>query len=186
MLNNKSIGYGSGRKDLKILNALRIIQSDDLVEQNTITILETNIDTLSGEILGNLYDKLLDEGARDVTITPTIMKKNRPAHIVKVISRNDDAEHLVRVLMEETGTLGVRMLPHIHRGVAIRENVVHNVEINGETERVRFKIGEIGSKVIKCSPEYDDLKKISLKTNIPIKDLKEYIEQDYKLKNRSD
>lgn len=186
LLNNKSIGYGSGRKDLKILNALRIIQSDDLVEQNTITILETNIDTLSGEILGNLYDKLLDEGARDVTITPTIMKKNRPAHIVKVISRNADAEHLVRVLMEETGTLGVRMLPHIHRGVAIRENVVHNVEINGETERVRFKIGEIGSKIIKCSPEYDDLKKISLKTNIPIKDLKEYIEQDYKLKNRSD
>lgn len=186
LLNNKKIGYGSGKKDLKVLNALRIIKSEDFAEQNTITILETNIDTLSGEILGNLYDKLLDEGARDVTITPTIMKKNRPAHIVKVISRNDDAEHLVRVLMEETGTLGVRMLPHIHRGVAIRENVIHKVEIDGNTEEVRFKIGEIGNKIIKCSPEYDDLKEISSKTGIPVKDLKNYIEQDYKKHLRSD
>lgn len=180
LLNKKEIGYGSGKKDLKILNALRIIKAEDSVEQKTITILETNIDTLSGEILGNLYDKLLEEGARDVTITPTIMKKNRPAHIVKVISRNKDAEHLVRVLMEETGTLGVRMLPHVHRGVAIRENVYHDIEIDGATEHVRFKIGQIGEKIIKCSPEYDDLKDISSRTGIPVKDLKNYIEQDYK------
>ncbi|WP_323736722.1 nickel pincer cofactor biosynthesis protein LarC [Methanosphaera sp. ISO3-F5] len=186
LLTNKIIGYGSGKKDLKVLNALRIIKSEDFAEQNTITILETNIDTLSGEILGNLYDKLLDEGARDVTITPTIMKKNRPAHIVKVISRNGDAEHLVSVLMEETGTLGVRMLPHIHRGVAIRENVIHKVEVNGNLEEIRFKIGQLGDKIIKCSPEYDDLKKLSDKTGIPVKDLKSYVEQDYKKEHRSD
>lgn len=186
LLTNKIIGYGSGKKDLKVLNALRIIKSEDFAEQNTITILETNIDTLSGEILGNLYDKLLDEGARDVTITPTIMKKNRPAHIVKVISRNCDAEHLVSVLMEQTGTLGVRMLPHIHRGVAIRENVIHKVEINGNLEEIRFKIGQLGDKIIKCSPEYDDLKKLSDKTGIPVKDLKSYVEQDYKKEHRSD
>lgn len=186
LLTNKKIGYGSGKKDLKVLNALRIIKSEDYAEQNTITILETNIDTLSGEILGNLYDRLLDEGARDVSITPTIMKKNRPAHIVKVISRNEDAEHLVRVLMEETGTLGVRMLPYVHRGVAIRENVIHHVEVDGNIEDVRFKIGYIGEKIIKCSPEYDDLKDISNRTGIPVKDLKNYIEQDYKKVLRSD
>lgn len=186
LLNNKTIGYGSGKKDLKILNALRIIKAEDASNENTITILETNIDTLSGEILGSLYDKLLNEGARDVCITPTIMKKNRPGHIVKVISRTENAEHLVQVLMEETGTLGVRMLPHVHRGVAIRENVIHNIEINGNVEKIRFKIGEINGKIIKCSPEYDDLKKLSLKTQIPIKDLKDYIEQDYKMNLRHD
>ena len=178
----KIIGYGAGKKDLNVLNALRVIYAENSTHENTITILETNIDTLSGEILGNIYDKLLDAGARDVSITPTFMKKNRPGHIVKVIAKNEDAEKLVRMLMEETGTLGVRMLPYIHRGVAIRENVVHKVEINGEFEEVRFKIGEIDNKIIKCSAEYDDLKKLSVKTGIPVKDLKEYVELDYKRK----
>lgn len=186
LLRNKIIGYGSGKKDLKILNALRIIKADNESKENIITILETNIDTLSGEILGGLYETLLNEGARDVSITPTIMKKNRPGHIVKVISRPEKAEHLVNVLMKETGTLGVRMLPYVHRGVAIRENVIHNIEINGNMEKIRFKIGDMNGKIIKCSPEYDDLKKLSEKTGIPVKDLKDYIEQDYKMYLRSE
>ncbi len=186
LLKNKTIGYGSGKKDLKILNALRIIKADDDSKENVITVLETNIDTLSGEILGGLYDTLLNEGARDVCITPTIMKKNRPGHIVKVITRPENAEHLVNVLMEETGTLGVRMLPHVHRGVAIRENIIHNIKIKDNDEKIRFKIGEINGKIIKCSPEYDDLKILSDKTGIPVKDLKDYIEQDYKMNMRSE
>ena len=186
LLKNKTIGYGSGKKDLKILNALRIIKADDDSKENVITVLETNIDTLSGEILGGLYNTLLNEGARDVCITPTIMKKNRPGHIVKVITRPENAEHLVNVLMEETGTLGVRMLPHVHRGVAIRENIIHNIKIKDNDEKIRFKIGEINGKVIKCSPEYDDLKILSDKTGIPVKDLKDYIEQDYKMNMRSE
>ena len=184
LLKNKTIGYGSGKKDLEILNALRIIKSEDISTENTISILETNIDTLSGEILGNLYDKLLNEGARGVCITPTIMKKNRPGHIVKVISKNEDAEHLVKILMEETGTLGVRILPHVHRGVAFRDNVIHNIKIKDNMEKIRFKIGEIDGQIIKCSAEYDDLKKLSEKTKIPLKDLKDYVEQDYKMNTR--
>ena len=184
LLKNKSVGYGSGKKDLETFNALRIIQSEDISTENSISILETNIDTLSGEILGNLFDKLLDEGARDVCITPTIMKKNRPGHIVKVISKNENAEHLVKILMEETGTLGVRILPHVHRGVAIRENVVHKMIINENMEKIRFKVGEIDGKIIKCSAEYDDLKKLSEKTKIPVKDLKDFVEQDYKINRR--
>lgn len=184
LLKNKRVGYGSGKKDLETLNALRIIQSEDISTENSISILETNIDTLSGEILGNLFDKLLDEGARDVCITPTIMKKNRPGHIVKVISKNENAEHLVKILMEETGTLGVRILPHVHRGVAIRENVVHNMKIDGNMEKIRFKVGEIDGNIIKCSAEYDDLKKLSEKTKIPVKDLKDFVEQDYKINRR--
>lgn len=186
ILKNKRIGYGSGKKDLEILNALRIIKSDDISTENTVSILETNIDTLSGEILGNLFEKLLNEGARDVCITPTIMKKNRPGHIVKVISKQEDAEHLVNTLMEETGTLGVRILPYVHRGVAVRENVKHKIKILNNMEDIRFKIGENNGKIIKCNAEYDDLKIISEKTKIPIKDLKEYVEQDFKMNLRSD
>ncbi len=182
LLKNKVIGYGSGKKDLKTLNALRIIRSDETSDENIISVLETNIDTLSGEILGNLYDKLLNEGARDICITPTMMKKNRPGHIVKVICKKDKEDHLVNILMEETGTLGVRILPHIHRGVATRQNIIHSIDIHGNTEQIRFKIGELDGKIIKSTAEYDDLKEIALKTGIPIKDLKEYVEADYKRK----
>lgn len=184
LIKKKVIGYGSGKKDLKVLNALRIIEAESSIKQNSITVLETNIDTLSGEILGNLFNKLLDEGARDVSITPTIMKKNRPGFIVNVITKNENAEHLVKVLMEETGTLGVRIIPYLHRGIAIRENIKHNVKINGTLEEVRFKIGTLDDKIIKCNVEYDDVKRISDKTGIPVKDLKSFIEEDYKFKKR--
>lgn len=181
----KEIGYGAGKKDLKVLNALRLIHAETNIEKDTITILETNLDTLSGEVLGNLYDKLLTEGARDVSITPTVMKKNRPGHIVKVISHDNDAEHLVKVLMEETGTLGVRMIPVIHRGVATREGVHEKINIDNNPEDIRFKIGYIDNKIIKCTPEYDDAKKISEKTGIPIKDVMIIAEQEYKRIKRS-
>lgn len=184
LVTNKKIGYGAGKKDLEVLNALRLVHADTSTKKDTITVLETNLDTLSGEILGNLYDKLLSEGARDVTITPTIMKKNRPGHIVKVICKNKNAEHLIEVLMEETGTLGVRVIPTVHRGVATRENVHQTITINGVDEDIRFKIGCIGNKVIKCSPEYDDIKRISDKTSIPIKDLMSYVQEEYKINSR--
>ncbi|MBE6493220.1 MAG: nickel pincer cofactor biosynthesis protein LarC [Methanosphaera stadtmanae] len=183
---NKQIGYGAGKKDLKVLNALRMIRCDELIEHDTITILETNVDTLSGEVLGSLYDKLLNQNARDISITPTIMKKNRPGHIIKVICKNKDVDHLVKVLMEETGSLGIRIIPQIHRGVAIRENVLHNININGNDEEIRFKIGSVGEKIIKCSPEYDDIKNLSDKTGIPVKDLQAYAEQEFKKYLRSE
>lgn len=184
LMKKKIVGYGSGRKDLNILNALRLIRAEECAEVNTITVLETNVDTLTGEVLGNLFDKLLAEGARDVSITPTVMKKNRPGHIIKVITRNNSAEHLVNVLIEETGTLGVRMIPYMHRGVVFRENISHKILINGVEEEVRFKVGYLGNKVIKCNPEYDDLKILSKKHDIPLKDLKEQIEKDYDKKNQ--
>ena len=184
IMKKKIVGYGSGKKDLEILNALRLIRAEEYAEVNTITVLETNVDTLSGEILGNLFEKLLKEGARDVSITPTVMKKNRPGHIIKVITRNNTAEHLVNVLIEETGTLGVRMIPYMHRGVVFRENISHKIVINGVEEEVRFKVGYLGEKIIKCNPEYDDLKILSNKHDIPLKDLKEQIEKDYKEKNQ--
>ena len=182
----KTIGYGAGKKDLEVLNALRLVHANSVTKNDTVTILETNIDTLSGEVLGSLYDKLLSEGARDVTITPTIMKKNRPGQIIKVICRNNDAQHITNVLMEETGTLGVRVIPTVHRGVAIRENIHEKININGTWEDVRFKIGYINDKIIKCTPEYDDIKKIANKTSIPIKDLIKYVEMEYRINNRGD
>jgi uncharacterized protein (DUF111 family) len=93
LIYHKEIAYGSGTKDLEVLNALRLIRADTITEKDSISILETNVDTLTGEVLGSLFETMLNEGARDISITPTIMKKNRPGHIIKVIAKNNDVEH---------------------------------------------------------------------------------------------
>ncbi len=172
-IGNKKIGYGAGKKDLKVFNALRLVHAKSLMKKDTITTLETNVDTLTGEVLGSLFEKLINEGASDVSITPTIMKKNRPGHIIKIICKNKDSEHITNVLMKETGTLGVRIIPTMHRGVATRTNIHQKIEINGNIEDVRFKLGYAGDEIIKYSPEYDDIKKLSDKTKIPVRELME-------------
>ena len=179
LIYHKEIGYGSGTKDLEVLNALRLIKADTLTQKDSISILETNVDTLTGEVLGSLFEKIMDEGARDVSISPTIMKKNRPGHIIKVIAKNNDVEHLCDVLMQETGSLGIRIIPQIHRSVARREIVAKNVIINSDEYEVHYKVGYIRDKLITCRPEYEDVKLISQKTNIPIKDLDEYLKNKY-------
>ncbi|RAP52732.1 MAG: TIGR00299 family protein [Methanosphaera sp. rholeuAM130] len=181
LIHHKKIGYGAGTKDLEVLNALRIIKADTIGQKDSISILETNVDTLSGEVLGSLFDKMLDEGARDISISPTIMKKNRPGHIIKIIAKNNDVEHLCDVLMQETGSLGVRIIPEIHRSVARREIVTKKVNINSVEYEVNYKVGYIHDKLITCRPEYEDVKLISQQTDIPIKDLENYLKNKYRI-----
>ena len=140
-------------------------------ELKIFTVLETNVDTLTGEVLGSLFDTMLSEGARDISITPTIMKKNRPGHIIKIICKNKDAEHLCDVLIKHTGTLGVRIIPTLHRSAITRKNVESKITIEDKTYPVNFKIGYTDDKIIKCTPEYEDIKKISKITNLTIQQL---------------
>lgn len=71
----KSVGYGSGSKDLGFANVLRIIKGSSNLDFEKVDVIETNVDHLSGEFLGYLFEKLIECGASDVSITPTIMKK---------------------------------------------------------------------------------------------------------------
>ena len=107
------------------------------------------------------------------------MKKNRPGHIIKVITSNVKREHVIRVLMEETGSLGVRVMPNVHRGISKREFKSVPVTVNGISQDITFKIGYVGKKVIKCTPEYEDVKLLADKTNVPIKDLMQICQQEY-------
>ena len=77
--------------------------------KDQIAVLETNVDDVSGEIVGHTVDRLLAEGAKDVSIIPMYTKKNRPGQIIKIIADQKDTQHLSNVLINETGTLGVRV-----------------------------------------------------------------------------
>lgn len=171
----EKIAYGAGKKDFGHPNVLRIIESSQLCESDEIEVIETNIDHLTGEEIGYLFEVLLDAGAGDVSVTPIIMKKNRQGSLLKVISRKEKRDEIVNAIFKETGSLGIRIMPHIHRGIAKREFEVETFNINGKDYDVTFKTGYVNGNVISRRPEYEDLKRIAKDSGLALKDIKEMI-----------
>lgn len=174
-----AIGYGAGMKDFDFPNVLRIIKTEDVGEGDQVDVIETNIDHLTGEEIGYLFDKLLEEGARDVSVTPIIMKKNRQGSLLKVISKREVREHIIDVMFKEIGTLGIRIAPNTHRGIAKREFVKKEVEVANETFEVTFKIGYFNNQIISKRPEFEDIKRIAEKTNLPLKEVNSIVSDKY-------
>ena len=175
MIKAKKVGYGAGRKDFEHPNVLRIVESSDMAESDNIDVIETNIDHMTGEEIGYLFDKLLDKGASDVSITPLIMKKNRQGSLLKVITRKANRETLIETIFKETGSLGIRIATNMHRGISKREFEKKTYEINGKNYEVTFKIGYVNGEVISKRPEYEDLKRIAGETGLPLRKIKEMI-----------
>ena len=171
----KNVGYGAGRKDFDHPNVLRIIESSDITESDNIDVIETNLDHLTGEEIGYLFDTLLDIGASDVSITPIIMKKNRQGSLLKVISKRERREDIINAIFKETGSLGIRIAPHMHRGIAKREFETKTFDINGKDYDVTFKIGYVNGKVISRRPEYEDLKRIAKETGLALREVEELV-----------
>jgi pyridinium-3,5-bisthiocarboxylic acid mononucleotide nickel chelatase len=119
-LTEKKIGYGAGKMELTHPNVLRITDGKTSVESDHVSILETNLDNVTGELMGHIFNVLMKFGARDVSIIPTITKKNRPGHLLRVISRPIDCDRLSEAIIRETGTLGVRVIPYVHRNITSR------------------------------------------------------------------
>jgi hypothetical protein len=171
LLTRKSTGYGAGKMDLDFPNVLRIIKGASALPTDQVALLETNLDNVSGEILGNLFNKLMEQGALDVSMIPVLMKKNRPGHLLRVITRQKDIEMISEAIIRETGTLGVRVMPYVHRNILEREIISLEFEISGCIEKIHIKVGKIGPEIINTAPEYEDARKIAEKTKIPIKEV---------------
>lgn len=180
LISNKKIGYGAGKLDLSVPNVLRVIQGHLGTPTDNVTILETNLDNVTGEVIGHTFDKLRDAGALDVAVAPLLMKKNRPGHLLRVISRPGDSNNVAEAIIRETGTLGVRILPYVHRNIVTREIRPIKIEINEIGYEINIKIGKIGEDIINYSPEYEDAKKISDKTGIPLKDVMKRANETFK------
>ncbi len=170
-LTRKLAGYGAGKMDLDFPNVLRIIRGVSALPTDQVALLETNLDNVSGEILGNLFNKLMAQGALDVSMIPVLMKKNRPGHLLRVIVRQQDYELISEAIIRETGTLGVRVMPFIHRNILEREIIPIEIEISGTKQKVRIKVGKIGQEIINTAPEYEDARQIADKMQIPIKEV---------------
>lgn len=103
------------------------------------------------------------------------MKKNRQGSLLKVISKKSNRDKIVNLMFKETGSLGIRIIPNIHRGLSKREFTKKTYEIEGKTYEVTFKIGYVNGEVISKRPEYEDLKKIAAESGLSLRKVKEMI-----------
>ena len=168
MMSPEEIAYGCGSKEFDFPNVLRVIKSKDTNGKHKICVIETNIDHMSGEELGFLFDLLLIEGASDVSMVPIVMKKNRPGQLIKIICKPDLVDHLVNILFKETGTLGIRISENTHRGVAERQFIPLDINVGNHIYTINFKIGLIGDEIISHRAEYEDLRRIAVEQDIPL------------------
>ncbi|HEX7627408.1 MAG TPA: nickel pincer cofactor biosynthesis protein LarC [Candidatus Methanoperedens sp.] len=179
------ISYGAGSKDLFVPNVLRIIKGeiDDALITDMIEMLETNVDDVTGQVLGNLIEELLKAGARDVSIIPATMKKGRSGHIIQVISKPEDSPGLARKIIEETGSLGVRIIPIKHRLIAQREIDKVSIILNGKEFEIAVKIArDMKGVLLNISAEFEDCRSVSKESGIPVRDVIRLTEEDARKK----
>jgi uncharacterized protein (TIGR00299 family) protein len=175
-------GYGAGSKSFEshpnVLRAL-VGESNPALREEPITVLETHLDDTTPEVLGGLSETLASAGALDVTIVPTTMKKSRPGHLVKVVTRPEDASRVARELARETGTLGVREHGSGHRFVADRSVETVTIEVDDEEYQVDVKVGRPAEDgdIFDISGEYDDARRVAEATGEPTREIIRRAEQ---------
>ncbi len=164
----EQIGYGAGQRDFPFPNLLRLLvgtTSPTLdARMETLTLLETNIDDLNPELYGHLMERLFTAGALDVYLTPVQMKKNRPGVLLSVTCPPTQAEALAALVFAETTTIGLRR-QEVQRWALARERV----EVETPYGTVGVKVAKLSGRVVTASPEYEDCRRLALKSGVPLK-----------------
>ena len=171
------IGVGLGGKDPEAFPNVVRIWLGDISDQATpeagfaekqgqIVLLETNLDDVTGEVLGYAQERLFSLGALDVWHTPIQMKKNRPGIILSALVPRHLESEAVELILKETPTLGVRSRP-VERYAAERRTV----EIMTPLGPVRIKLKFLSGAIVAASPEYEDCRLLALETGQPLLDV---------------
>ena len=163
----EKIGYGAGAKEFPDRpNVLRLVlgRDDGAREHDEMVVIETNIDDMNPEFYDYVVERLFAAGARDVSLSPIQMKKNRPATLLRTICEPALRETLAEIIFQETTTIGLRYYP-VKRAILKRT-----------ASTVKTKFGKVKVKIIeqpdgtnRAAPEYDDLRRIAAAKKIPLK-----------------
>lgn len=165
----QKIGYGMGKKDFAAANCIRAIIGG--VDDGADEIIEFcfNIDDMTAEEIGYATELFLKEGALEAFTTPIGMKKSRPGTLVSVMCRKQDRDRMAELIFLHTSTIGIR--EYIGSRMVMQRSE-RTVESGFGPVRIKESSG-YGVK--KEKPEYEDLKEISVRTGIPIRDIKNRI-----------
>jgi pyridinium-3,5-bisthiocarboxylic acid mononucleotide nickel chelatase len=169
LMQTESVGYGAGSKDFGHPNVLRVYigqAADNEQQGNEIIVIETNIDDMNPQWYDHIIDRLYAGEALEVFITTIQMKKNRPGVKLTVLSEPEKKEQLIRIIFQETTSIGIRMRRE-SRETLVRESKVLNTPYG----KVNAKVSSYENEIMNIKVEYDDLKKLAISNNIPVKKL---------------
>ncbi len=163
---SEKIGYGAGTWDLDIPNVLRVYLGDFGGRgERQLLKLEANIDDMNPQIYGWLYERLFKAGALDVWTTPIYMKKNRPAQMLSVLVDAEHKELCIKIIFEETTTIGLRVIEIARRVEAVRK--IAKVETSYGS--VQCKVSAYDGKIVSITPEYEDCRRLAEINSVPFK-----------------
>ena len=161
-----SFGHRELNKRPNLLRASLYESSDTQTEKCKLTILESNIDDSTPELIGYVFNKLLKAGALDVWTQPIAMKKQRPGILLSVLCKQDLKTELLELILSETTSFGVREY----------EVTRHCMQYRFEKKetpygKVRIKIASFKGKDFTISPEFEDCAVLAEKHNVPLKEI---------------
>ncbi len=160
------IGYGVGTKDFKDRpNVLRASLGRREAERaEGLWVVEANLDDSTPQLLGHLVERLLKAGALDAWVTPVVMKKGRPGHLLSAVAEARAREAVMDTVLRESTTLGVRF-HRVERQALERDWV----EVETPWGRVRVKRGLRHGEVLNAHPEFEDCRKVAEAAGVPLK-----------------
>lgn len=171
----KATGYGIGQMDGAIPNVLRVYLAeiqDDVsdVEKEAAILLECNIDDMNPEWFTHVQALLFEAGAADVYLTPIVMKKGRPAHMLSVLCREDNKEEIIGTIFTQTTSIG------------LREQVLKKHMLRRETKTVKTRYGSLE---VKCSyyrgrlvnekAEFEQCRKLAAEHGVSLEEIRKEI-----------
>lgn len=177
------VGYGAGQRDLADqANVLRVFvgETADGVASDQVWVLETNLDDVSGEVVGYCATRLWEAGALDVYTTAIQMKKNRPGVMLSVICPATNMDEIERILFRETGTLGVRRWPVSRHKLERRQHIVDT-----EWGPIEGKLGWLTGQPPSFSPEYESCRRVAEEKQIPLKAVYEAAQRAFDSRSRN-
>lgn len=177
----QAIGYGAGQADRKVPNVVRAVlgitaspkprsqcntSNEDNYCEDSLTVIETNIDNMNPEFYEHIVSLLFAAGAVDVYLTPIIMKKGRPGQILSCLVPLESQSVIINLLLRETSSLGVRLYP-CHRYKLNREII----SVSTDYGLISVKVGRHpgNQSVMNIAPEWEDCKAAALQSNTPVK-----------------
>ena len=171
------IAHGAGNKDFSGQpNVLRLMIGELLpvYDEDTSTLIETNIDDMNPQLYDHVIEKLLAQGAQDAYLTPIIMKKGRPGILLSVLCDRKSSDAVLDTLFRETTSIGVRIR---ETGRKKLQREVRQVETSYGT--VRVKISRRGDAIMTVTPEYDDCRRIADVKKVPVKEVMESAKRSF-------
>jgi uncharacterized protein (DUF111 family) len=140
------------------------VQKEKSSDAEIITVIETSVDDLTPQLIGYVMEQAFAAGALDVTVTPVLMKKNRPGHLFTVLCNREKTDSLCNFLLRETTSLGVRVREE-RRQCLQREFAT----VSTKWGDVHVKLAYLDGKLINSSPEFEDCRRIAEHYKIPLK-----------------